>query len=251
MNGGTEVLVAELDGEISTDLTGLTLGNTVYYAAFATNALGTSFGDTLSFVPTACTPITYDGYEYGTVRIGNQCWFTQNLRTDKYADGTSIPGGLDDAAWSATTSGAQAIYAGDSATYFADNGRLYNWYAVNDAAGLCPSGWHVPTLDEFHELRDYLGDSNAGEQMKSSPSDVPAWDGTNTSGFSAVPGGMRLANGNYFTSTGGSRSWWTATQFNTYAWRQTVTGGLTTVGQNAENFTYGYSVRCLRIQGVE
>ena len=82
--------------------------------------------------------------------------------------------------------------ASNGATY----GKLYNWYAVDDARGLCPSGWHVPTDDQFTVLTDILGGTQyAGEAMKSSPTDSPAWDGSNTSGFSGLAGGYRNTMG--------------------------------------------------------
>ena len=96
--------------------------------------------------------VTYDGYTYDLVAIGDQCWFAENLRNEHYANGEAIPGDLSNGEWYSTTNGAQAIYAND-ASNLADYGRLYNWYAVDDARGLCPSGWHVPTDGEFMTLR--------------------------------------------------------------------------------------------------
>ena len=62
----------------------------------------------------------------------------------------------------------------DEVSNLADYGRLYNWYAVDDARGLCPSGWHVPTDEEYTTLTDGLGGTSvAGGKMKSSPEDSP------------------------------------------------------------------------------
>ena len=107
-----------------------------------------------------------------------------------------VSGNADD-----TNLGAQAIYNNDVSN-LADYGRLYNWYAVDDARGLCPSGWHVPTDGEFMTLEMELGMSESEangtgsrhrprHQMKSSPEDSPSWNGTNTSGFSGLAGGSR------------------------------------------------------------
>ncbi|MDA0729973.1 MAG: FISUMP domain-containing protein, partial [Bacteroidetes bacterium] len=84
--------------------------------------------------------ITYAGVGYSTVQIGDQCWFAENLRTTTYLNGDAIPQNLSGADWSSTLSGAMAFYVNGPAY-----GGLYNWYAVADARGLCPSGWHVPT----------------------------------------------------------------------------------------------------------
>ena len=76
--------------------------------------------------------VTFDGYTYDLVAIGDQCWFAENLRTEHYANGDAIPGELSNSEWQNTTEGAQAIYSND-ASNLADYGRLYNWYAVDDA----------------------------------------------------------------------------------------------------------------------
>lgn len=88
--------------------------------------------------------VEYDGHNDATVQIGNQCWFAENLRSTIYANGDVIPGNLSDSEWIWSDVGAQAFYDNNPSNQFA-YGRLYNWYAVNDERGLCPSGWHVPT----------------------------------------------------------------------------------------------------------
>ena len=126
-------------------------------------------------------PVSYQGYDYATVLIGDQCWFAENLRNESYRNGDAIPTGLSDNEWSSTTSGAVAIYgedancseyspdidACDPAQSLSEYGRLYNWYAVDEARGLCPSGWHVPTDGEWTVLTDFLGGTSAAVgQMK-------------------------------------------------------------------------------------
>ena len=113
------------------------------------------------------TTITYNGYTYGLVEIGGQCWFKENLRTTKYRDGTPINyPGADNTAWASDSSGAFAWYNNDSITYDSVYGKLYNWYAVDNSAGLCPSGWHVPTDCEWMYLEDTLGMSTAQQSRK-------------------------------------------------------------------------------------
>ena len=156
--------------------------------------------------------VTFDGYTYDLVAIGDQCWFAENLRNEHYANGDVIPGELSNGEWSDaddTNLGAQAIYNND-ASNLTDYGRLYNWFAVDDARGLCPSGWHVPTDGEYMTLEMALGMSESeangtgyrgtdqGTQMKSSASDSPSWDGTNTSGFSGLAGGYRNYGGDFY-----------------------------------------------------
>ena len=139
-------------------------------------------------------PHSYQGYDYSTVLIGDQCWFAENLRNENYENGDAIPSNLGESEWANTSSGAVAVYNED-ASLLEFYGRLYNWYAVDDARGLCPSGWHVPTDGEWTVLTDHLGgESVAGGQMKTTYGWV-AGNGTNSSGFSGLPGGYRNDNG--------------------------------------------------------
>jgi uncharacterized protein (TIGR02145 family) len=200
--------------------------------------------------------VTYDGYTYDLVAIGDQCWFAENLRSEHYANGEGIPGDLSNGEWSSTTNGAQAIYAND-ASNLTDYGRLYNWYAVDDERGLCPSGWHVPTDGEFMTLEIELGMSESeandtgwrgtdqGTQMKSSPSDDPSWNGTNTSGFSGLAGGYRYYNG-VFGYGGNYGYFWSASAYGTVAWSRLLSGGYTVVNRSYNNRRNGFSVRCVR-----
>jgi len=200
--------------------------------------------------------VTFDGYSYELVVIGDQCWFAENLRTEHYANGDAIPGELNNSEWSNTAEGAQAVYNND-ASNLADYGRWYNWYAVDDARGLCPTGWHVPTDGEFMTLEMELGMSESqanstgwrgtdqGTQMKSSPSDDPSWDGTNTSGFSALAGGFRSNDGD-FGNEGDYGYFWSSSPIGTYAWYRLLGSGNAVVYRNAYNQRLGYSVRCVR-----
>ena len=189
--------------------------------------------------------VTYDGYTYDLVAIGDQCWFAENLRNEHYANGEAIPGDLSDGEWSSTTNGAQAIYAND-ASNLTDYGRLYNWFAVDDARGLCPSGWHVPTDQEYTTLIDGLGGTSvAGGKMKSSPEDSPAWNGTNTSGFSGLAGGYRYDNGG-FNGGGNFGYFWSASAYGALAWSRRLSGGNTGADRYNNLQRSGFSVRCVR-----
>jgi uncharacterized protein (TIGR02145 family) len=189
-------------------LSGLTASTQYWAVGYATNSVGTSYGDTITFTTSASaftcgtSTVSYDGHDYTTVRIGTQCWFKENLRNDNYRDGTAIPGSLDNTTWPGNTSGAQTVYdqgGANEATNLAAYGRLYNWYAVTNAAGLCPTGWHVPTDAEWDTLTTHLGGlSVAGDKLKS----TSGWDnngnGSNVSGFTGLPGGYRILDGSFF-----------------------------------------------------
>ena len=127
--------------------------------------------------------VGYQGYDYATVLIGGQCWFAENLRSELYGNGEAIPSGLSDSDWGSTGEGAIATYgegnstcttfsplgdACDEAWSLEEFGVLYNWHAVADTRALCPSGWHVPSNDDWTELTDGLGGSLvAGQALKS------------------------------------------------------------------------------------
>jgi len=202
-------------------------------------------------------PVNYHGFDYATVQIGEQCWFAENLRNEHYANGDAIPGELSNSEWQFaddTNLGAQAIYNNDVSN-LADYGRLYNWYAVDDGRGLCPSVWHVPTDGEFMTLEMELGMSESeangtgqrgtdqGAQMKSSPEDSPSWNGTNTSGFSGLAGGIRSNNASF--SLEDEAYFWSDSADGTSAWYR-VLGGNTRVSRTSNDRRNGFSVRCVR-----
>lgn len=171
-------------------------------------------------------PLEYQGYDYETVQIGEQCWFSENLRSLSYQNGDIIPSNLNDNDWINATSGATAVY-GEGASSCDDDspagnacdetwmlnfsGRLYNGYAVLDNRQLCPSGWQVPSQSDFVELGNSLGGSeNAGNELKSSFGWYLNGNGPNSVGFDGRPGGFRVHSNGRFQN-GGSGGWfWSA-----------------------------------------
>jgi len=205
-------------------------------------------------------PVSYQGYDYATVLIGNQCWFAENLRSENYANGDAIPSVLSDSDWETTTSGAVAVYgedagcnnyspdidACDPAQSLNEYGRLYNWYAVDDARGLCPSGWHVPTDGEWTVMTDHLaGELVAGGQMKTTYGWYSGGNGTNTSGFSGLPGGYRSDNGS-FSMAGYVGNWWSSSPIGSLAFLRGLYTLSEGVGRASYGRGFGYSVRCVQ-----
>lgn len=235
------------DSTIRLDLNGLSTDSTYFYAAYADNGI-VQFGDTLSFVANDCVSFLFDDYTYDLFKVGDQCWFAENLRSDNFADGSPIPGGANDLAWHYSGAGAQGIYNNDAANLTA-YGRLYNWWAVFNPSGLCPSGWHVPTVDEFTVLGDALGGlSVAGSHMKSSTTDTPSWNGTNESGWSATPSGYRLFDhlGPWLFS-GMLASYWSSEPTHNGAIMGRLESDSTSFDlSNSTQKGIGASVRCLR-----
>ena len=209
-----------------------------------------------------------DGNVYQTVKIGNQLWMAENLQVTKYRNGANIPTNLNLTQWRSTTSGAYAIYPHDdveginSDTEMVDAyGKLYNWYAVDDERGLCPTGWHVPTSGDWYILAGNLdGWSVAGGKMKSTraePDPHPRWNSpnegaTNESGFSGLPGGSRdlFAGFNFIGTWGG---WWSSTEHITdtgYAWLYSLSYSSSKLFEPPDGIKPGgYSVRCIMSSG--
>ncbi len=189
-----------------------------------------------------------DGTVYSSIVINGQEWMQQNLAVTKYRNGDPIPTGLSDATWQSTTSGAYAIYNNDAAsntTY----GKLYNWYAVNDSRGLCPTGWHVPSHAEWTTLETSLGGSSvAGGKMKSTTGwNAPNTAATNESGFTGLPGGYRYNDGTY-NLIGYYGGWWSSTESNSVnAWYRNMGYYDSYVGRGYDlSKRFGFSVRCVR-----
>jgi uncharacterized protein (TIGR02145 family) len=197
-------------------------------------------------VPWACGDLLeYQGYDYETVQIGEQCWFAENLRSESYENGDAIPTGLSDSEWSSTSLGAMAVY-GESAANLETYGRLYNWWVVNDARGLCPSGWHVPTNGEWSVMIDFLGgQSVAGTQMKTTFGWNNDENGTNLSGFSGLPGGYRNVYG-YSLYAGANGYWWSSSPNGSSAWLRFLGYNHGNVYSGSYVQRCGLSVRCVR-----
>ena len=190
-------------------------------------------------------PIEYQGYDYETVQIGEQCWFAENLRIESYENGDAIPAGLNSSEWTSTTSGATVIYDGNASNLEA-YGRLYNWHAVDDARSLCPSTWRIPSDGDWTILTDFLGGAAvAGGQMKTTYGWNGDGNGTNSSGFSGLPGGSFASNGN-FNLGGSSGYWWSASPYGSSAWYRIVSYNDEAVTRNFAYQRNGYSVRCVR-----
>ena len=196
--------------------------------------------------------ITYAGVGYSTVQIGDQCWFAENLRTTTYLNGEAIPQIYSNGDWVSTTSGAMAFYNGYLIGGPAYGGH-YNWYAVDDARGLCPSSWHVPTDAEWTILTDHLGgESVVADQLKSNYGwygAPPGWDGsfngTNSSGFSGLPGGYRSSSGN-FANAGYLGYWWSSSPNGSSEWYRGLSSGNGRVSRFSGDRRSGFSVRCVR-----
>jgi uncharacterized protein (TIGR02145 family) len=134
-----------------------------------------------------------EGNIYKTIKIGDQIWMAENLRTITYNDGTPIPNPDDNDVWLRTDAWCNYYYDSSNVAIY---GRLYNQNAILSTHKICPSGWHPSTYEEWIILETYLGGSVvAGGKLKET--DTTHWKSpnigaTNSSGFTALPGGTRI-----------------------------------------------------------
>jgi len=217
-----------------------------------------------------------DGNEYDIITIENQQWIGSNLKTTKYADGSSIPNITDATLWGLDTLGAYCYYNNDEATYKIPYGVLYNNYVcVNNVLigtpgsstlqftsnGLKSDRWRVPTKADGDKLRDNLnGWLVAGGKLKetglthwNTPNDWPSLNTTNSSGFTAVGSGRRFYTGISFSTLKQSFWLWTQTQHsvsNAYANILSYNSEKFNAGMLGEasgaDYHNGYSIRCVR-----
>jgi uncharacterized protein (TIGR02145 family) len=186
------------------------------------------------------------------VKIGNQIWSAENLNTDRFANGDVIFEMKTYSDWVSSgknQSPAWCYYNNDS-TLGAVYGKLYNWYAVADPRGLCPSGYYVPSDAEWNTLVNYLGGrSIAGGKMKETGLKhwaTPNTGATNSSGFTGLPSGYRSDYGSSHVM-GNYGFWWSATQYSPIdAYYRSLDYYPINVFRHYMNKTYYYSVRCIK-----
>ena len=170
-----------------------------------------------------------------TIKIGSQEWATEDLKVTKFRNGEAIPLVNDGKEWAELTT---AAYCTTPEGHY-----LYNWYAVNDPRGLAPDGFHVPTDDEWTELTESLG----GEDIAGNVLKTQEWGGTNSSGFTALPGGGRNGYLGYFFGEGTYGTWWSSSAFGTNdAWFRSLASDYDYVFRSSSSLRFGFSVRCLK-----
>jgi uncharacterized protein (TIGR02145 family) len=245
---------------------GLTNGTSYTFTVKATNEVGNSLASSASTAVKSFTCGTgtisdIDNNPYETVSIGAQCWTKTNLKVTKYNDGSNIPEIPGSGTWDNTiVTGARTVYA-DLPSNLSTYGYLYNWYAVNDAKGLCPTGWHVPTDSDWNKLVKFI-DSGADTSSTSSSQSTTAggkmkststlWNTatpeTDNFGFTALPGGSRTSGGS-FTNIRFVAFFWSATVFDLNvndAWFRSLDSFTSNVLRAKGIKSFGASIRCLK-----
>ena len=203
-------------------------------------------------IPTPTGSVTdVEGNVYPTIKIGQQEWMVQNLKTTTYNDGTAIPNVTDMSTWANLSSDAYSWCDNDVANKDI-YGALYNWNAVNKKT-LCPTGWSIPSSDSWGVLVSTEGGKSvAGGRMKEVGTTLwqaPNAGATNQSGFSARAAGARYLDGS-FVYKGQYAFWWCSDEkllslpATAWFWDVSAADGASTGGQS--QLPMGYSVRCVR-----
>jgi uncharacterized protein (TIGR02145 family) len=186
-----------------------------------------------------CPTVLYEGKTYHTVQIGAKCWLKENLEVGIY-----IPGSQN-----ATNNGIIEKYCynndpNNCNTY----GGLYHWneamqYITANAQGICPPGWHIPTLSELLTLKATV--NNDGNALKAIGQGIGSGAGTNTSGFSALLAGYRYSNG-VFNGLGEGTLFWGSTESATGAYVLSLGSEGSDIYIYSSGKPFGFSVRCLK-----
>jgi len=189
-----------------------------------------------------------DGNSYGTVKIGDHVWMSENLRVSRYRNGDPIPELTAGASWAAQSAGARCSYDND-----AENGKtygmLYNWRAVSDQRGLAPEGWHVASDKEWRELAEALGgEEEAGGALKAPGKwSDSASESAKSSGFDALPSGARRDADGVFLMRGQFARFWTSTPASNGKARARALGFYDNALRGGEvGPKNGFAVRCVK-----
>ena len=251
--------------------------NTIYYIrAYAINSIGIAYGKELTFRTYTGSVTDIDGNVYNTVKIGTQLWMAENLKSTRYADGSSIPLVNTRLTWASLTAMSKAYCWSDDNMINKDlYGGLYTWAASTNGAvssntnpsgvqGACPTDWHLPSNAEWTVLTDYLtnngyGYQGSGNDIAKSMSATTRWnifstagtpgndqESNNNSCFTALPGGYRDRDGTS-CCIGVVCIWWSSTEnrtFDAYFWK--LKGYDSNVATDSFSMEEGYSVRCVR-----
>ncbi len=260
---GCEVKAGSIKSIKATGNFGFKPGDTLRYSGYASTLLSVNGSDVIQDVPlenktyifkiaegipcSGMPTVTYEGQTYNTVQIGNQCWMKENLNVGK-----KIWGGLDQ-----HDNDTIEKYCYNNDPLLCDvYGGLYQWAEAMDytenqqVQGICPEGWHIPSISEWEILASYSGGPfSGGKHLKEAGNEH--WNSMynvtsdNSTGFTALPGGQ-FRHSEYFDYLGMYGNFWSSTKKEfPFRWLEVLTYEDSTVERLDGTYIYGYSVRCL------
>jgi uncharacterized protein (TIGR02145 family) len=246
-------------GRWTSEITNLSSKTTYYVRAYATNAKGTAYGQEVVFttklgVVHGNFTDTRDGTRYKTVTIGTQTWMAENLAYLPEVSPTREGSRSEPYFYVLGYAGNEIETAKESENYI-KYGASYNWAAAMEA---CPSGWHLPSDNEWMELELAIGMSlseaekngwrgtDEGMKLKNNTGWLDGWNGTNEFGFAMLPGGFRFRDGQLEMPNNRGR-WWSSTEYDTEkSWRRGVDFNNTRIGRYVYHKEFGFNVRCIK-----
>ncbi len=267
-NGSSPSVFAKFTMSYDTinDVIAVTEDGYLNYRVIITNS--DTSGIKIKMIVCAGTVTDIDGNVYQTVKIGDQEWTVENLRTTRYNDGSAIPNITDSIPWESclnTKTGAYCYHSNTTnAAFIKKYGALYNWYAVRTKK-IVPDGWHVPSKEEWVTLEYYLIDNGynwdgttANNKIAKSLAAKTGWKSSsqqgvigndpatnNSSGFSALPGGYRYKG--KFDDISRTVRYWSATKKDSLdAYHRTLNWNYKFLARGGFCKSNGWSVRLLR-----
>jgi len=240
-------------GTFTATMTSLLPGTKYFVRAYAKNNAWTIYGEQYTFF-TKMADI--EGNLYTVINIGSQIWMAENLKTTRLNDNSQIANVEGDAEWITLPTPAYC-WLRNEIQYKDIYGALYNWYTVNTGK-LCPDGWHAPTDDEFKIMEQSLGmtteqvnltnwrGTDQGAKLKSTTGWAEGENGTNTSGFSGLPGGYRWAQTGAFNGIGMITYWWSSESSTEYGWYRRLDGTESGIFRSATSKEGGKYIRCVK-----
>jgi len=237
-NDGTSI------GTFTSSINGITVGVTYYLRAYATNSKGTSYGIEKNFV---LGVMDFDKNVYDTVRIGTQVWMKQNLKVTHFRNGDSIP---NVTVWATWWSGVPAYcWYNNDINNKPIYGAIYSCYIAQDARGVCPTGYHVPSNGDWNALLSFVGgNTGALKEIGTTHWSSPNIGATNSTGFTALgTGARRNPYTNSFGDLGNLAYFWSSSAANyPYGWTYSMDTNNTSSGPGYGMLMDGYSIRCIK-----
>lgn len=234
---------------VTAKVAGLEANSTYYFRVRADNSGGSAVSTVISAKTYAAMDV--DSNFYTCVTIGTQTWLVENLKATRYNDGAPIPYIFDKDVWK---DGLNGKYVTDACCFYNNDsikmesyGVLYNGYAVQTGK-LAPRGWHVPSQAEVDSLKAYLAADDSGGKLKESGTthwQDPNVGATNSTGFTARPGGIR--EGGRFKYLEQTAYYWVTTEvIKNMSFSMTLNCLDSKIGQDISPWSEGLSVRCIK-----
>ena len=263
-------------GEFSLTASGLSASTSYYFRVFARMKTAIVYSEEKTFTtrPAAENMVMdVEGNIYKTVKIGEQTWMADNLKSTMYADKTPVPYVEDHAEWfDFTRESLGFCWYENVLTHGYAYGGLYTWAAATRAfdgistieegvQGVCPDGWHLPSDGEWKQLEMHLGmDQDEVDAIKWRGLDQGGklkqegnvyWEAPNTGandevGFSALPGGYRHGSAEFEEESKTTRFWTSTSNGYGYAWYRGLDYDTAAVNRDYTGVYSGHAVRCVK-----